>query len=423
MPEEQVIILGSGPAGVAAGIALGQRGLVLEAQETVGGLCRTIELDGAVFDLGGHSFHTPNPAVRELVFGALELYEQKREARCYSHGVMIPYPFQDHYRHLPDPAVVQECQAGLQGASGSADAAHFEDYLGRRFGTGIARHFLLPYNRKLWKVDLRELATDWVGERIAGAEKPGAASAKQRRPLQADTTVAYPIRGGFGEIVRALARRLPRLRLGCRAIGLDPRKREITLHGGEVLRWRRLVSTLPLPRLLAITSAVPPELNASAGRLRSLPLALVLVVIGHPVDNPVQRVYCAQPGMAAHKIVLNHNSSPYLRSLPHHGILAEVSYLPGKTRAGDGLDSQVIHDLLAMGLLRDRSDVRTTQIVHVPQAYPIPTHERTTIVRALKAWLEERDIFTVGRFGEWAYINSDEALARGLTLGRRLAAT
>src|SRR5262245_11804177 len=103
MREEQVIVLGAGPAGVAAGLALGERGLVLEARQTVGGLCQTIELDGAVFDLGGHSFHTPHAAVRELVFDALPMYEQKREARCYSHGVVIPYPFQEYFQQLPDP--------------------------------------------------------------------------------------------------------------------------------------------------------------------------------------------------------------------------------------------------------------------------------------------------------------------------------
>jgi hypothetical protein len=57
-------------------------------------------LDGAVFDLGGHSFHTPHPEIRELVFDSLEMYEQKRDARCYTHGMMIPYPFQANFRHV-----------------------------------------------------------------------------------------------------------------------------------------------------------------------------------------------------------------------------------------------------------------------------------------------------------------------------------
>jgi len=39
---------------------------VLEGATEVAGLSRSLVLDGAVFDLGGHSFHTPHPVVREL---------------------------------------------------------------------------------------------------------------------------------------------------------------------------------------------------------------------------------------------------------------------------------------------------------------------------------------------------------------------
>ena len=126
--ETPVIVLGAGPAGIGAGIGLGDSGLVLESNSDPGGLCRTIELDGAVFDLGGHSFHTPHPEIRELVFGATEMYVQARRACCYSNGVMLPYPFQAHFRQAPDEAVVRECAEGLSTADGGADAANFEEY-------------------------------------------------------------------------------------------------------------------------------------------------------------------------------------------------------------------------------------------------------------------------------------------------------
>jgi protoporphyrinogen oxidase len=422
MREGAVIVLGAGPAGVAAGLALGDDGLVLEPRADVGGLSRTIELDGAVFDIGGHSFHTPHPDIRALVFGALDMYEQPREARCFSHGVTIPYPFQEHFRQLPDPAVVGECLAGIPTAGGSDGTRNFEDHIHLRFGPGVCHHFLFPYNRKLWKTDLRELSTDWAGERVAGAGRPEAAGNGKRQPLRSDSTVAYPARGGFGEIVRCLARRLPHLRLGQRAVRLDPSRRELVLEGGDVLRWRRLVSTLALPQLLAITAGVPPAMSAMVRRLRSLPLVLVLVVMGHPVDTPIQRIYCADPEFLAHKIVVNHNSSPFLRCLPHHGVLAEVSCRWGMPAPAAEIEKQVVIELMRIGVVQALSDVRTTHLIHVPDGYPVPTHDRDSIVREVKGWLEEQSIYTVGRFGEWAYINSDEALARGLALGRRLAA-
>ena len=422
--SDRVVVIGGGPAGIGAGIALGDRGTVLDGAPDLGGLCRTIELDGALFDMGGHSFHTPHPGVRDLVFNSLEMYEQQREARCHSHGVMIDYPFQAHFRQLPDPRVVGECAAGLDGAAGGEGAGNFEEFIEFRFGSGIARHFLRPYNRKLWRTDLSELATDWVGERVAAPDSAGAmfaSSGGKRTPLQADTRVAYPARGGYGEIYRALGRRMSDLRLGRRVGGLDPARRRLTLEGGEVILWSRVVSTIPVDRLLALLPDVPPMLKRDVGGLRRLSLALVLVVIDHPVDVPVQRIYSADPAIPFHKLVINHNSSPSLRSRPRHGVLAEVSFSPEVPLPPGDLAGPVVGALESMGLIWSADEVHGVTVIHVPYAYPIPTHARDAVVRRAKDWLEERGVHTVGRFGEWAYINSDEAFSRGLELGRTLA--
>src|ERR1043166_10150688 len=84
--KADTIIIGAGPAGLGAALALGDSATVLESRETVGGLCDTVTLDGALFDLGGHSFSTPHPAIRRLVFDALQMEEQKRDAWCWVNG-------------------------------------------------------------------------------------------------------------------------------------------------------------------------------------------------------------------------------------------------------------------------------------------------------------------------------------------------
>jgi len=161
---------------------------------------------------------------------------------------------------------------------------------------------------------------------------------------------------------------------------------------------------------------VPSRIHEAAMQLKGLPMALVLVVIGHSTDTSIQRIYSAGAEIPAHKIVVNHNSSPYLRSLPHHGIMAEVSSASNSVH--EDLERQVVRGLQEMGLIRSPEVVRTTKILHVPTAYPMPTANREIIVRQLKTWLAHRGIITVGRFGEWAYINSDEALNRGIDVGR-----
>jgi UDP-galactopyranose mutase len=74
-----------------------------------------------------------------------------------------------------------------------------------------------------------------------------------------------------------------------------------------------------------------------------------------------------------------------------------------------------------MGVIAGAHEVRRTEVVRLPLGYPVPTHARMQVMSELRAWLEERDIHLAGRFAEWAYINSDEALHRGLATGERLA--
>ena len=120
-----------------------------------------------------------------------------------------------------------------------------------------------PYNRKLWGDPLARLSASWTAERVAapaGIAERFDTQGGQRRPLHDDTLVAYPSQGGFGEIFVALARRLPRLVLGCAVVAIDPRARTVDARDGRRFGYGELVSTLPLPRLLACIQGVPPAL-------------------------------------------------------------------------------------------------------------------------------------------------------------------
>ena len=81
----------------------------------------------------------------------------------------------------------------------------------------------------------------------------------------------------------------------------------------------------------------------------------------------------------------------------------------------------VVAGLLRLGVIPSPHYVRRTKVLRIPFGYPVPTHSRSSIVARAQHWLSEHRIYRVGRFGEWAYINSDEALYRGHCLGMKLA--
>ena len=229
MRNVENLIVGGGPAGLSVAYALQGDTLVLEKNAEVGGLCRSIEHDGGVFDIGGHSFHTPHAEVHDLVSDLLEggLDMQTRDARVHVEGSLIPYPFQKHFDQIPNPDIVEACQRGLDhtDAETAAEAKNFEEYIRAKFGPGIAEHFMLPYNRKFWARDIRKISCEWTGERVAaakGVQQEFNTNGEQRKPLQSDTRVGYPREGGYQEIYRAFVPHIPEVACNAEVTEIDP---------------------------------------------------------------------------------------------------------------------------------------------------------------------------------------------------------
>ena len=419
------LILGAGPSGIGAGIALGKDATVLEMASDIGGLSMSITIQGAVFDYGGHSFHTPHPEVRDLVFNNVEMFEQKRNATCFSNGEVIPYPFQKNYKLLSAKNVVEECEEGLANVSAKEkDFPNFEEFIKAKFGPGIAKHFMLPYNQKLWGRDLKRMTADWTAERVAapeGIKEKFETDSGNRKPLQADTVVAYPAKGGFGEIFVQLGKKLHDIRFNNKVVKVEPKEKKVYTSDGSVYEYDNLISTLPITDFLKLISGVSEELVQSSNELDFLSMKLGLVVVNHPVDTPIQRFYSAEEHIAAHKIAINHNSSDYLRALPTHGIMLEISEGPEKKLIRQDMEQWIVDSLLAVGAIKSQSEVADVEVRNVKYSYPVPTHNRTEIMDKIKNWLLEYNIHTLGRFGEWAYINSDKAIFKGLIKGYELA--
>ena len=93
-----VVVIGAGPAGLTAAYVLGKRGgqcTVLETDDVVGGISRTVERDGWRFDIGGHRFFTKVPAVEALWHEILpegDFLLRPRASRIYYRGKFFDYP-------------------------------------------------------------------------------------------------------------------------------------------------------------------------------------------------------------------------------------------------------------------------------------------------------------------------------------------
>src|SRR5215213_5742142 len=111
------VVIGGGPAGLTAGYLLTQAGrdvVVLEAEDQVGGLAKTVEVDGYRFDLGGHRFFTKSTEVDTLWHEVLgeEFLLRPRMSRIFWNKRFLDYPLRgpDVIREL-GPVELARCMA------------------------------------------------------------------------------------------------------------------------------------------------------------------------------------------------------------------------------------------------------------------------------------------------------------------------
>src|SRR5512140_3841129 len=95
MPD--ALIIGAGPAGLTAAYELGKLGrqaTLLEADDQVGGLARTVDYRGYRFDIGGHRFFSKVPLINELWHEILgeDFLLRPRLSRIHYRGHFFDYP-------------------------------------------------------------------------------------------------------------------------------------------------------------------------------------------------------------------------------------------------------------------------------------------------------------------------------------------
>jgi protoporphyrinogen oxidase/glycosyltransferase involved in cell wall biosynthesis len=471
--KARTVIVGAGPTGLSAAYHLDQDTVLLERNANPGGWCRSIDDHGFTFDHAGHIMFSNDPYVLklyELLLGD-NLHWQNREAWIYSKEVYTRYPFQGALYGLP-ASVIAECivgavearfgaiDAGAGAGSLTSGAAHapaasavdsatvkpiedccadgsacianataiaprkrdsqnFEEFIYKVWGKGIAKHFAIPYNRKLWTVPLSEMETSWLGGRvplpdlqeiIEGALEPVA------KPMGPNARFGYPLKGGFQALMNGF---LPHIRgkieTNAEAAQLLPREHVLVMADGSRYRYEHLISTMPLPELIRLVGeAAPEEVRVAAGGLRHLSVRCVNLGVARENITDKHWVYYPEDTIF-HRIFVQGNASPHCNPPGGFGLTCEITYSPWKPLPLDGqaLIERCIADCVKVTMLRPDDRIITANLVDLPYAYVVYDHARAHNVALVKDWLARYDIILAGRYSEWEYYNSDHAFIAG----------
>lgn len=435
--EDRILIVGAGPCGLGCARELERLGhrswLILERAEVPGGLASSV-LDPAGFtwDLGGHvvfsHFGEFDSLLEHVMNGDVVHHERSSYIRFADRWV--PYPFQNNLRYLPAD-VRDECLRGLRAAPGAGPEENFATWMRAVFGDGITRHFMRPYNAKVWATPLEQMSSSWIGERVAVIDYARAlrnvCERREDRGWGPNNTFAFPASGGTGEIYRRVASRLSdRIRYGCEVTAVDPVGRSVTLAGGGEERYAALISTMPLDRLVGALAERPYQLSDAALRLRHSGVYMVGVGYEAPSKSEKSWMYFPDRGVPFYRVT---NFAKYAAAnVPgadparYCSYMTETAFSKDSPVSRSGLEEGVEAGLRSVGLVYGRPPVASIHVEEIEYAYPIPTLDRDAALQTIQPWLMEHGIFSRGRFGSWRYElgNMDHAVKMGVDVARAL---
>ncbi|PYV43640.1 MAG: hypothetical protein DMG06_09755 [Acidobacteria bacterium] len=427
----KVVVLGGGLAGLSALWHLQKAGFndsfLFEKESRVGGLTRSETVNGFTFDYTGHLLHFRNEAVKKLVSNLLgeNIHYVIRNSWIFSKGVFTRYPFQTNLYGLPS-SVIKECILGFikTTANGNKDAAvskspgsykTFEEWIYSTLGSGIAKHFMIPYNEKLWTIPLKKLTCDWMGRFVPTTSLDqilDGALSDQSRNIGYNAHFGYPLKGGIESLPRAFAGSLKNLYPEHEVARLDLKKKRITFKNKETVNFDVLISSMPMPKLVKLISEVPSSVQKASGQLCFTSVYNINIGVDRKVSD-VHWIYFPEPEFTFYRVGFPHNFSPYQVPPGCGSIYAEVAYSRRKPLDKSEIVVKVKQDLIKAKILRQEDRLLAECRLDIPCAYVLYDHNYRQSVGLIRNYLQENGVQTIGRYGSWEYSGMEDAIWQG----------
>lgn len=432
-----ILIVGAGLAGLSTAYHLsGIPYRLYEREQEVGGLCRSYKKDGFTFDYTGHLLHFRQAEIKALVEKLLagKLQKHARQSFVYSHRTYTEYPFQVNTFGLP-PEVVRECLMGFiatltnQQAGPPPQDRSFKEWILDNLGEGMAKHFMVPFNEKLWQVSLDELTSDWVSWLVPKPELKdvinGALGIKDKA-FGYNPSFLYPATDGIKVLPESFLPGIDGVTQGTELVEVDTMRRRAMFHdrsSGETReeRYESLVSTIPIPELVRRCLDFPAPLKEAAEALRWVSVYNINIGIGRERVSDKHWIYFPEVEYPFYRAGFPMNFSPSLGRPGCSSMYVEMSHKPTEHQSSEQLIGRVRTGLEQAGILRPDDELVVSDVKDLHYAYVYFDHHRAKAVPAILAELERRGIYSVGRYGRWEHTSMEDAIGQGKQVAERLS--
>jgi len=417
----EVVIIGAGLTGLSTAYYLGKdlSYQIYEQNSRVGGLCRSEKEGKFTFDYAGHLLHFSRSAVKQLVSQLLKgnIVWHQRRAGVYSHQRYLPYPFQANIYALPSE-VIQDCLVGWVKAysqrNNSAPPYDLEGWLKYQFGEGFCRHFFLPYNRKLYQTSLSQLTREWaekfipcptVEEVVAGAISPS------RQSFGYHKEFAYPQKGGIEALARAFQSHIRQVNLNWQLTRVNFSRKQLYFQNGEIINYRILISTIPLPDFIRRIEDAPRGIKGKAAKLKSVTVYNFNFGYQGEAKNNYHWIYFPEEEISFYRVGFPHYLSSWL--VPPGTSLISVEITVSGEVDKELLQRKVRKDLQKTGILPDEREIIMQKCLVLSPAYVLYDRNRQENLDGIHDFLRKNGIYSIGRYGRWEYSSMEDAIYQG----------
>jgi protoporphyrinogen oxidase len=459
---DDILVIGAGPAGLTAAYLLTKAGVattVIEADTRyVGGISRTENYKGYLFDIGGHRFFSKSQEVVDLWNEILpqDFIERPRLSRIYYNGKFFSYPLRA-FEALNNLGYAESAYCVLSYLYRQAfphdNPETFHQWIANQFGERLFSIFFKTYTEKVWGMSCDEISADWAAQRIKGLDLWSAMANALRRSVMPRREAAsaaggeliktliesfrYP-RKGPGMMWEAAARQVIErggvIHMGHRLERLryEPATRRWQIaarrHDGSLASFSAaiVISSVPLRELCAALDPSPACASAASG-LRYRDFLTVALMVANPEIFPDNWIYIHEPSVKVGRIQNFRSWSPEMMPDPQVSCLG-LEYFCFE---GDGLwsmpDPGLINmaqaELASIGIAADE-EITDGCVVRQPKAYPVYDEGYRQRVETIRAELAERypTLHLVGRNGMHKYNNQDHAMMTAMLSCRNILA-
>jgi protoporphyrinogen oxidase len=454
LSTDPIVILGAGPAGVSAAwrlSALGHPVVVLERDNAVGGMGKTIMVGPYAVDYGPHTFHIRETEESRAIHHAIEPFFGPdpliltRGTRVLLRGKEYVYPLEmlqvltGVSPFLSARIIFDYLIATIK--STLAPPKHedsFEEWGVRNLGRTLYDLCFGIYSERVWGLPTSQISSKQA-QRVAKLNLKNVILRTigiKADPATYFTKYMYPRAGIsvlFENMAAAARAKGAVIHLGSPVVRLerdgDRIARVVYTQGGveKTIACRGVLSTLPLPALVnMIAPALPPSIAQHASKLRYRSLKLIYIALKRSQLTDYHWVYLLDDQYRVNRMSEQKNVSESMIPADRTVLCIELSCWRDEPVWGAS-DEEVYHialrDLLKMGYGVTEADVSDYYVADIPTAYPVyELNFEEHLIPVLEGVHAVPNLLTLGRHGLFLNNSMDDNVLLGMKVGDHIAA-